>query len=476
MKELPQQPNFPDMENSILEFWQENQIQSKYLQKNHNSDKKYRFLDGPITANNPMGVHHAHGRTIKDFFQRYKNLKGFQQRFQNGFDCQGLWVEVEEEKDLGFDSKADIENYGLDKFSRSCRARVDKFSQVQISQSKRLGMFMDWENSYYTMSENNNLHIWHFLKKVNENGWLFKGIDAMPWCTRCGTAISQHELSDGGYKDVNHESIYLRFKIVSAIDVILVKEFGLENDQISFLVWTTTPWTLLSNDGVAINPQITYVIVKQNKEYLILAKNRTHILSDNGEFQIVSEFEGQKLLDLIAKKDPNEEKNIKYEHPFTGLIEKENPDCWLIPWSEVSDQEGTGLVHIAPSAGKEDFELSKELTMSSQAQQSSIDEFGIYHEGYGSFTGKSVFDVRQEIYGVLKDKGLFYKIEQIQHSYPHCWRCKHELVFRTTSEWFIKVDETFKGKNIAAIGEIQRDVKRAPWRCFGIHQIDRTSG
>ncbi|MCA9392264.1 class I tRNA ligase family protein, partial [candidate division WWE3 bacterium] len=278
MREPISHPELSDTEQEILAFWRDNNVENQYLKRNENSEKKFRFLDGPITANNPMGVHHAHGRTIKDFYQRYKNMQGYKQRFQNGFDCQGLWVEVEEEKNLGFDSKRDIENYGIDKFCRSCRARVDKFSKVQEDQSRRLGMFMDWDNSYYTMSENNNLHIWHFLKVINEKGWIYQGIDAMPWCTRCGTAISQHELSDGGYKDVNHESIYVRFRLVSAVDEILVNKFSLENNDLSFLVWTTTPWTLLSNNAVAINPEITYAIVKQNNEYLILAKNRTEVL------------------------------------------------------------------------------------------------------------------------------------------------------------------------------------------------------
>ena len=176
-KHVEAQPDFIQMEKDTLESWYSKGVVDAYLHKNDNTEKHFAFLDGPITANNPMGVHHAHGRTIKDFFQRYYNMRGYKQRFQNGFDCQGLWVEVEEEKDLGFDSKQDIEEFGLDKFSQSCRARVDRFSQVQTDQSKRLGMFMNWDNSYYTMSESNNLHIWYFLKEVYKKGWLYKGVD-----------------------------------------------------------------------------------------------------------------------------------------------------------------------------------------------------------------------------------------------------------------------------------------------------------
>lgn len=432
-------PDFTLLEEQILDWWRKNEVPKLYLSRNNSSEKRFSFLDGPITANNPMGVHHAHGRTIKDFFQRYKNAQGYKQRFQNGFDCQGLWVEVEEEKDLGFDSKRDIEAFGLEKFCNSCKTRVEKFSKVQEEQSKRLGMFMDWDNSYYTMSENNNLHIWHFLKKVHENGWLYKGIDAMPWCTRCGTAISQHELSDGGYKTVKHTSIYLRFRVSKASDVRqkLIDMYHLANDHIAFLVWTTTPWTLLSNDAIAVNPDIMYVIAKQENEHLILAKNRVAVLEKNGPYEIVAELTGQQLLDIVATAGIDGHRNKAYEAPFHFF----DVDERLISWSEVSEDEGTGIVHIAPSAGKEDFELGRIETLSERSKLSSIDEFGVYVEGYGEYTGKSVFEVKEMIFSDLKEKGLFYKFEDITHSYPHCWRCKHELVFRTTSEWFIKADE-----------------------------------
>lgn len=434
MKVPEPQPEFPAREEQILSFWHENDVVSEYLSKNSNSEKNFRFLDGPITANNPMGVHHAHGRTIKDFFQRYKNSKGYKQRFQNGFDCQGLWVEVEEEKDLAFNSKHEIEEYGLEKFCNSCRNRVERFSKVQEEQSKRLGMFMDWDNSYYTMSENNNVHIWYFLKKVEERGWLYKGIDAMPWCTRCGTAISQHELSDGGYKTVKHTSVYLRFRLSGGVTKILADKFNLSNDHVSLLVWTTTPWTLLSNYAVALSPSLPYVMVKQGNEHFVVAQERIAVIESKGEYLVTGEFTGQEFYDIIAQLGTD---GGSYESPF-GFVKSDNR---VILWSEVSGEDGTGFVHIAPSAGKEDFELSKTEGLSDRSQQSSIDEFGVYVDGYGKYTGKSVFEVREEIFADLKEDGLFYKFEDITHSYPHCWRCKHELVFRTTSEWFIKADE-----------------------------------
>ena len=210
-------PDFPDLERKILKGWYSSGLVKKYLKKNQRSPKRFSFLDGPITANNPMGVHHAWGRTYKDLFQRYKNMRGFRQRFQNGFDAQGLWVEVEVEKELGLKSKKDIENLvpgdrkaSIARFVDLCKKRVQKYADIQTEQSKRLGYFMDWDHSYYTLSDENNYMIWHFLKKCHEMGLIYKGHDSVPWCPRCGTAISQHEMLTEDYKETTHDSIYIR--------------------------------------------------------------------------------------------------------------------------------------------------------------------------------------------------------------------------------------------------------------------------
>ncbi len=396
----------------MLQWWYESGLVEKYLHKNDKSEKKYRFLDGPITANNPMGVQHGQGRALKDLFQRFKNAQGYKQRFQNGFDCQGLWLEVQEEKDLGLNSKRDIEKFGIEKFCVRCRERVNKFSAIQTEQSKRLGMFMDWDNSYYTMSETNNLYIWYFLKKCHEKGWLYKGVDSMPWCPRCGTAISKHELSDDGYKTVTHTSVYAKF--------------ALKNQEKTFLlIWTTTPWTLAVNVAVAVNPVKDYVKVKlENGEQLILAKNRLSVLTE--KYEVIDTFLGDSLV------------KETYSGPFDELAAQTGVKHEVIPWEEVSDEEGSGLVHIAPGAGEEDFQLGKKYKLPVLAP---LDEFGIYVPGYEPFSGKFALDVKEEVFESLKSKGLFYKIEPITHSYPHCWRCKHELVFRTTHEWFISAGE-----------------------------------
>src|ERR671917_516062 len=171
-------PDFPALERDLLAWWERDGIVDKYLNRNDASPNRYSFLDGPITANNPMGVHHAWGRTYKDLYVRYHTMLGEKQRYQNGFDCQGLWVEVEVEKELGFTNKRDIETFGIDRFVNLCKERVWTYSGIQTEQSKRLGYFMDWDNSYYTMSDTNNYTIWHFLKVCHEKGWIYKGEDS----------------------------------------------------------------------------------------------------------------------------------------------------------------------------------------------------------------------------------------------------------------------------------------------------------
>ena len=231
--------DFKQIEEEILRFWKEKKVFDK-LRKKNKGKKRWSFIDGPITANNPMGVHHAWGRTYKDLFHRFKAMRGYEIRYQNGFDCQGLWVEREEEKNLGLKNKEDIEKFGILNFVKACKKRVEKFSKIQTEQSIRLGMWMDWENSYYTMSDKNNLHNWFLLKKYFEKGWLYKGSDVVPWCCRCGTASSKHDIVTEGYKEVTHKALFMQFPIK-------------DKKQEYFLIFTTTPWTVPANVLIAVN-------------------------------------------------------------------------------------------------------------------------------------------------------------------------------------------------------------------------------
>lgn len=420
--------NFVEMENELLKWWYGEGIVEEYLHKNDKSEKKFFFMDGPITANNPMGVHHAWGRTYKDLWQRYKNMKGFKQRFQNGFDNQGLWVEVEVEKDKGFKTKKDIEDYGVEKFVNDCKERTIKMSIVQREQSRRLGYFMNWgdydgsdysvvdENkySYYTMSSINNYHIWNFLKKCNDEGWLYKGVDGLPWCPRCGTAISQHEILTEEYKEVTHTSIFFQLPIK-----------GKENEYL--LVWTTTPWTLSANVAVAVHPELTYVKIKHKDHVYYLAEATLGAL--DGEYEVLERLSGT---DLVG---------WEYVGPYDDLPEQEGAQHKVVPWEMVGEEEGTGMVHIAPGCGKEDFDLGKELGLKVVVP---INGEGVYVEGFDWLTGMNVKDATPKIFEDVEKRGFLYKLLDYSHRYPQCWRCKTELLFRVVDEWFIGMDRPGK--------------------------------
>ena len=212
IKKVDAKINFVELEHKILEFWNTNQIFQKLVDKNKGMPK-WSFIDGPITANNPMGVHHAWGRSLKDIYQRYKAMQGHELRYQNGFDCQGLWVEIEVEKELGFSTKREVEEFGIEKFVQMCKDRVKKYSKIQTEQSKRLGYWMDWDNSYFTMSDENNYTIWGFLKNLFEKGKIYKGTDVVPWSGRSGTSYSQMEIIEGR-KLVAHRSVFVKFPLV----------------------------------------------------------------------------------------------------------------------------------------------------------------------------------------------------------------------------------------------------------------------
>ena len=244
-EKLPPVPDHPALEREILDLWERERTFERVRERNRGGPR-FSFMDGPITANNPMGVHHTWGRTLKDVFQRYKAMRGYDERYQNGFDCQGLHVEVEVEKSLGLNSKRDIEEYGLAEFAARCRERVAHFAEVITDQSTRLGMWMDWPNSYYTFSDTNIEYIWRFLKEVDRRGWLYKGHRSTQWCPRCGTSLSKHEQAgDENYAELVHPSLFVRFPL-------------LDRKGESLVVWTTTPWTLPANVAAAVKPDAAY--------------------------------------------------------------------------------------------------------------------------------------------------------------------------------------------------------------------------
>ena len=405
-----------EIEKQILEFWSKNKIFGKLRAKNKGK-KKWSFIDGPITSNNPMGVHHAWGRTYKDLFQRFKAMQGFDQRYQNGFDCQGLWVEREEEKDLGLRNKDDIERFGILNFVNACKKRVEKYSKIQRDQSIRLGQWMDWENSYYTMSDENNLHNWHLLKEYYDKGMLYKGKDAVPWCWRCGTASSKHDIATEGYKEVTHTALFMQFPTK-------------KDPNEYFIIFTTTPWTVPANVAIAVNPNIDYVKVDNGGVKYWLAKSRVTELE--GKYKILEEKKGRKL------------EGVEYLMPYSDLEVQNGAKHKVVLWDLASEEEGTGIVHIAPGCGAEDFDLGKKIGLPTI---SPLNDAGIYGNGFGEFSLKRYSEVNKNVLVDLEQRRFVYKTKPYKHRYPHCWRCGNELVFRLVDEWYIKCNEKIR-KNL----------------------------
>ncbi len=458
-------PDLVAMEHEVLALWQERQTFARLRLQNAGRDR-WSFLDGPITANNPMGVHHAWGRTYKDIYCRFFAMLGYDERWQNGFDCQGLWVEVNVERDLGFTSKRDIEAHGIADFVSLCKQRVLTYAARQTEQSIRLGYWMDWNDpdelrrlrdqladdpgrqitvngpagpvtdtvemivgrlgmpelggSYFTFSNENNDLIWGFLAECHRRGWLYKGHDSMPWCPRCGTGLSQMEMNEG-YKEREDPGLTVRLPLIDRPDE-------------SLLVWTTTPWTLAANVAAAVGPNLPYVRVRQGGETFWVGRARLR-QSLVGPFEVLEERVGSELVgwryrgpfdDLPAVRDAFD--GVSYEHRVVG-------------WADVGEEEGTGIVHIAPGCGAEDFGLGASLGLPVIGP---IDEDGLYYQGFGWLEGREATAVAEAIIDDLEGRGFFYHLEPYTHRYPHCWRCGTGLLFRLVDEWFIDMGPIYE--------------------------------
>ncbi len=476
-KPVPTTVDFPAQEREILQWWKEIGAFSTLRRLRASAERRFSFLDGPITANNPMGVHHAWGRTYKDLWQRYYAMKGYNQRWQNGFDCQGLWIEVNVERDLGFKSKRDIEEYGIAPFVVLCKQRVLNFAAVQTEQSMRLGYWVNWDDpdklrwlrdklgedsqqaieyqapdgwlegsveqvvgrlglpdvggSYFTFSDENNYQIWAFLKKCFDQGWIYKGTDVMPWCYRCGTGISQHEIVTEGYAELTHTSMTVRFPLRERAGEYL-------------LVWTTMPWTLIPNVMVAVGPELTYLKVKQGDAVYYLSEHTTHMLK--GAYEVIgklkgSEMEGWTYLGPFDELPAEQEVGGHVAPELRNHVPRPPVSAAqahrVILYKDVNESEGTGLVHMGTGGGPEDFRLGKEYGLPIVAP---LDENGVFMEGFGEFSGMNAFDVTPKVIESLEQKGMLYRTDPYTHRYPQCWRCQTPLVFRLVDEWFISMD------------------------------------
>src|SRR3954451_15090998 len=401
---FPDKPDHDALERDILALWEREGIFAKMRAQNADGPK-FSFFDGPVTANKSLAVHTAWGRTLKDVFQRYKALRGFDERDQNGFDCQGLWIEVGVERSLGLNSKREIEEFGLEEFARRCREVVVQSSEALTRGSIRLGQWMDWGRDYFTFSDTNIEYIWRFLKIVHGRGWLYMGHRATEWCPRCGTSLSQHELTQGGvYQERADPSLFVRFPL-------------LDFEGQSVVIWTTTPWTLPANVAAAVHP---------DEEYGRRA---------NGEWVAVKLFPE----DTFVERVPGRELvGRRYQGPFDDLPPGSQVEHRVIPWGDVTMDQGTGVVHIAPGAGGEDFDLSRVHDLQ---VLSPVDESGRFYDDYGWLHGLTTTEAADQIIGRLGETGFLVEAGLFTHAYPHCWRCDTPLIFRLSDDWFISVEE-----------------------------------
>tara|TARA_B100000579_G_C22845816_1_gene864235 strand:+ start:529 stop:3828 length:3300 start_codon:yes stop_codon:yes gene_type:complete len=464
-KDVNNQIDFIEIEHEMLEFWKKDKIFDQVRFKNK-GNKTWSFLDGPITANNPMGVHHAWGRTLKDVFQRYYSMNGYDLRYQNGFDCQGLWVEVEVEKELGFKSKRDILDFGVEKFVQLCKDRVEKYSKIQTEQSIRLGYWMDWENSYYTMSDENNYTIWSFLKKLFDKDKIYRGTDVVPWSGRSGTSYSQMEIIEGR-KLVAHKATFIKFPLKNR-----------KNENL--LIWTTTPWTLTSNISAAVNINLDYLKVQlTDGSIYYFAKENFKFQRLDKQFkekkqwiegvpklktleQIFKERGGYKILETLKGKDmlgweysgPFDELGAQKEFGGYPYINESLKDKKInaISCHKVIDGgkdnigndvvvsgEGTGIVHIATGCGSIDNKIGKKNSL---VEIAPLNDESEYIQNFDWLTGELATNPKTTdlILENLKEKDLLFYVEKYPHIYPHCWRSGDELVYRTVDEWYINMD------------------------------------
>jgi isoleucyl-tRNA synthetase len=400
---LPPVPDSNALELEVLERW-EREATFERLRERNRGGPKWSFIDGPVTANKPLPVHTAWGRTLKDVFQRYKALRGFDQRYQNGFDCQGLWIEVGVERQLGLNSKPEIEQFGLEEFARRCREVVVKSSAELTRGSKRLGQWMDWGNDYFTFSDTNIEYIWRFLKLVEERGMLYVGHRSTEWCPRCGTSLSQHELTQSGvYQEKSDPSLFVRFPL-------------LDRPGEAVVIWTTTPWTLPANVAAAVHPGAEYG------------------LRENGEWVAVARYPDERFERRVRGE---ELVGLRYRGPFDELPAVAEVEHRVVPWEAVSLEEGTGVVHVATGCGGEDFELGRELGLPVLAP---VDEAGRFYDDYGWLHGLSTVEAADQIVGRLAETGFLVQAGVYEHRYPHCWRCDTPLIWRISDDWFIAVD------------------------------------
>ena len=409
---LPAQIDLPSMEKGILDFWSKNQIFEKSVE-NRNGAKRWSFYEGPPTANGKPGTHHIEARVFKDLFPRFQTMKGKQVIRKAGWDCHGLPVEIAVEKELGFSGKSDIEKYGVAAFNQKCKESVQRHVGEFTEMTRRMGFWVDFEDAYWTMSPEYIESVWWSLQQIWKKGLLVQDHRVAPYCPRCGTGLSDHELAQG-YETIKDPSVYVRLPALSG---------KLAELNASLLIWTTTPWTLVSNTAVAVNPKVEYQVIEitneDKTERLVVASDLASVLGEDRK--VIATFNGTEL------------EHTKYQRPFE-LIEIENAH-FVVLADYVTTEDGTGLVHQAPAFGADDLEVCRRYGL---VVVNPINPDGHFQNQIGLVGGKFFKDADKDLIKDLKSRGLMFKNSQFEHSYPHCWRCHTALMYYAQPSWYVK--------------------------------------
>ena len=406
-REVSTELNISDREKKILEFWKKQRIFQKSLEK-RSASTAFVFYEGPPTANGRPGIHHVMSRTVKDIVCRYKTMKGFLVERKAGWDTHGLPVEIEVEKELKINDKNEIEKFGIAAFNAKCKESVFHYKKEWDSLTERIGYWLDLQNPYITFTNEYIESVWWILKEIWKKDLLYQGFKILPYCPRCETPISSHEVSQG-YKDVKDPSIYVRMKKKNSANTF-------------FLVWTTTPWTLISNVALAVNPEVEYIELQNENAIYIMARDRINDLFQDGSYKVLRSMKGRDL------------ENTEYERLF-DFVPVDKKAFYVICGDFVTTSDGTGIVHIAPAFGEDDYQAGQKYDLPLLRP---VNASGKFEEVVTAYQGQFVKDADEKIIEDLKQQGKLVKKIKIVHSYPHCWRCQTPLLYYARESWYIR--------------------------------------
>ncbi len=415
-REVPSRVDFPALDARVLAFWKEHRIFEKSLEGRDDAPV-YVFYEGPPTANGLPGAHHILSRIFKDLFPRYKTMRGYRVPRKGGWDTHGLPVELEVERRLGIDGKQQIEDYGVAEFNKLCRESVTAYLEEWERFTERIGFWVDLGDAYYTFDNEYIETVWWLLRQIWDKGLLYQGHKVVPYCPRCGTAISSHEVAQG-YKDVTEDSIYVRFPLKAQAAATLGAPDGA---PISLAVWTTTPWTLISNVAAAVHPDVTYALVESRGERFVLARELVEKVL-GGQAVVERELPGSDLLGL------------EYEPPFDFIVPDKRAH-FVVGADYVTTTDGTGIVHMAPAFGEDDMRVGLENDL---PVVNAVDLEGKFVAEVTPWAGVFVKDADPAIIAELKARGLLLGVEPYEHSYPFCWRCDTALLYYAKATWYVR--------------------------------------